>query len=54
MTFTPEDEALGRTNYEAFCEATKAWQPYPANWDAQAVSVKQGWIAGAKAAREIS
>ena len=46
--FTAEDEALGRLNYEAFYEATRAWQPYPSDWEHQAASVKRGWILGAK------
>lgn len=52
--FSQEDEALGRANYEAFYEATRAWQPYPSDWKKQAEVVKQGWIAGAKKATEIS
>lgn len=46
---THDDEDLGRACYEAFCEETKAWQPYPADWEKQAAVVKQGWIAAAKA-----
>jgi hypothetical protein len=49
-----EEEAAGRAAYEAFNEEMKPWLPYPANWPDQAVAVKRGWIAAAKAARGAS
>lgn len=52
-SFTEEDEALGRANYEAFCEATRAWQPYPSDWEKQAAVVKRGWITAAKKVKAL-
>ena len=51
--FSEEDQALGRANYEAFHKATEAWQPYPADWEKQAPSVKAGWIAAAKKVKSL-
>ena len=42
-----QKEALGRANYEEFCEAMREWLPFPPDWEKQAAAVKQGWIAGA-------
>jgi hypothetical protein len=52
--WTVREEAAGRANYEAFCETTKAWMPYPSDWDGQAAVVKQAWINGAKAAQKLA
>jgi hypothetical protein len=47
-----QKEALGRANYEAFCETMREWLPFPADWEKQAAAVKQGWIAAAVAVRD--
>ena len=54
IPFSPEDDALGRAKYEAFYEATRAWQPYPLDWEKQAATVKQGWITAAKKVRNVA
>ena len=46
------DEAIGRANYEAFCEAGRDWLPAPAPWESLSKHVRACWIAGAKAARK--
>lgn len=49
---TQQDEAAGRANYEAFSAAMREWlPPAPLSWDSLSPYVKQGWIAGAIAAR---
>lgn len=47
-------EHAGRASYEAFAVAMAPWLPAPPQWDALSVHVQKGWIAAAKAARDVT
>lgn len=48
------EEAAGRACYDAFAAAMAPWLPYPADWAAQAATVKRAWAAAANAARSLA
>jgi hypothetical protein len=50
---SPQEESLGRINYEAFCQAMLEWLPSPPDFKTLSVEVQRGWIAGAKAIQNL-